>query len=56
MKAARLYARRDIRLEHDIPVPTVKPGQVLIDIEWCGICGSDLHEYLVGLLLPQHLS
>ncbi|MDP4331993.1 2,3-butanediol dehydrogenase [Curtobacterium sp. A7_M15] len=47
MKAARYYDRGDIRIE-DIPAPTVQPGSVLIDVAWCGICGTDLHEYLDG--------
>lgn len=47
MKAARFYNHHDIRIE-DIPVPEVAPGTVLIDVEWCGICGTDLHEYLIG--------
>jgi (R,R)-butanediol dehydrogenase/meso-butanediol dehydrogenase/diacetyl reductase len=47
MKAARYYANRDIRIE-EIPAPVVRPGTVAIDIAWCGICGSDLHEYLDG--------
>ncbi|MBU4215515.1 MAG: 2,3-butanediol dehydrogenase [Actinobacteria bacterium] len=47
MKAARYYARGDIRIE-DIPEPTVGPGTVGVDVAWCGICGTDLHEYGEG--------
>lgn len=47
MKAARFHAHHDIRIE-DVPVPEVAPGTVLVDVEWCGICGTDLTEYLVG--------
>ncbi|PLB49056.1 GroES-like protein [Aspergillus steynii IBT 23096] len=47
MKAARFYAARDIRIE-EIPPPSPTPEQVLVAVEWCGICGSDLNEYLVG--------
>ncbi len=47
MKAARYHARGDIRIE-DIPEPELKPGTVLIDVAWCGICGTDLHEFLEG--------
>lgn len=47
MKAARFYAARDIRIE-EIPFPSPSPEQVLVAVEWCGICGSDLGEYLVG--------
>lgn len=47
MKAARYHGQRDLRVE-EIDPPQIKAGQVLVEIEWCGICGSDLHEYLVG--------
>ncbi|KAK5051907.1 hypothetical protein LTR84_002710 [Exophiala bonariae] len=47
MKAARYYGKGDIRIE-DIPVPEFGDGQCLIEVEWCGICGSDLHEYVAG--------
>jgi len=47
MKAARYYDRKDIRIE-DIDEPTLQPGTVAIDVAWCGICGTDLHEYLEG--------
>jgi len=47
VKAARFYDRGDIRVE-DLPEPHPGPGQVQIAVEWCGICGTDLHEYLDG--------
>ncbi|MFC6672233.1 2,3-butanediol dehydrogenase [Marinobacterium aestuariivivens] len=48
MKAAVWHGRRDIRLE-DVPLPAAPgPGWVQIKVHWCGICGSDLHEYLAG--------
>ena len=28
--------------------PAPCPGEVKIKVHWCGICGSDLHEYLAG--------
>jgi (R,R)-butanediol dehydrogenase/meso-butanediol dehydrogenase/diacetyl reductase len=43
MKAARFYGPGDIRID-DIPEPKTRPGTV--EVEWCGICGTDLHEYL----------
>ncbi|KIX00037.1 chlorophyll synthesis pathway protein BchC [Rhinocladiella mackenziei CBS 650.93] len=53
MNAVRFYGQRDIRLDK-IPVPSVKPGQVKIAPKFCGICGSDLHEYLGGAnLIPS---
>ena len=47
MRAVRYYGQNDIRVE-DIDAPKAGPGEVLIDIAWCGICGTDLHEYLDG--------
>ncbi|OCL11682.1 hypothetical protein AOQ84DRAFT_352919 [Glonium stellatum] len=47
MKAAQFYGPHDVRIV-DVPKPEAKPDQALISIEWCGICGSDLHEYLIG--------
>ena len=41
MLAARLHAPGDLRLE-EMPVPTPGPGEILVKIEACGICGSDL--------------
>ena len=41
MKLARVHGRGDVRLE-DIPVPQPGPRDVLVKIEACGICGSDL--------------
>ena len=47
MKAARWYAAKDIRVE-EINVPTPKKGQVKVAVQYAGICGSDLHEYVHG--------
>ena len=45
IRAARLHGHKDMRVD-DIPTPDVGPGQLIVDVEWCGICGSDLHEYV----------
>lgn len=47
MRAVRYHGNRDIRVD-EIDEPEVRPGTVKIAPEWCGICGSDVHEYLVG--------
>lgn len=49
MKAAQFYGKEDIRVT-EVPKPDPKKNDVLIDIEWCGICGSDLHEYIMGAM------
>ncbi|ORY66796.1 chaperonin 10-like protein [Leucosporidium creatinivorum] len=50
MKAARYYGVHDIRIE-DVPIPQAKEGQCLVKVAWCGICGTDLHEYEAGPIL-----
>ncbi|KAJ9613272.1 hypothetical protein H2200_003214 [Cladophialophora chaetospira] len=53
MNAVRFHGQKDIRLEQ-IDIPTTKPGHVKIAPKFCGICGSDLHEYLGGAnLIPS---
>ena len=48
MRAAVWHGRHDIRVE-DVPLPDAPPaGWVQIRVDWCGICGSDLHEYVAG--------
>jgi L-iditol 2-dehydrogenase len=41
MKAAVLYAEGDMRLVDDYPVPQPEPGELLIKVEACAICGTD---------------
>ena len=59
MLAARLHGNRDLRVEQMPEPETVPAGQVRVRPEWCGICGTDLHEYAHGPLytptenLPQ---
>ena len=47
MKAVRWHGPRDVRLE-EMPAPSPAPGEVVIEVAACGLCGSDLHEYLHG--------
>jgi len=47
MKALRWHAAKDLRLS-DLPEPSPGPGEVLVQVAYCGICGSDLHEYHDG--------
>jgi L-iditol 2-dehydrogenase len=44
MKALLLSEYRRLELT-DIPVPEAGPGEVLVRVAACGICGSDVHGY-----------
>jgi len=54
MKAAVWHAQRDVRVEDVTEPPSPPAGQVKIRTAWCGLCGTDLHEYLGGpLYIPS---
>lgn len=59
MLAVRLHGNRDLRVD-EMPEPDmVTAGHVRVVPQWCGICGTDLHEWAHGPLytpaadLPQ---
>jgi L-iditol 2-dehydrogenase len=41
MKAAVYYDIDDLRCE-ERPIPSIKPGEVLVKVKVCGLCGTDL--------------
>lgn len=47
MKAARWHARGDVRID-EVPVPVPAADEALIEVLWCGICGTDLEEFRDG--------
>lgn len=48
MTAVRWWGRADVRID-EVRVPSDLPsGWVLVEVEACGICGTDLEEYLHG--------
>ncbi len=54
MHAARFYGMdTPIRVE-EVPYPIAGPGEVVIKVAACGICGSDVH-FLEGMPLPGGL-
>lgn len=44
MQAAFFAGERKLEVR-EVPVPVPGPGEVLLDIRACGICGSDLHQF-----------
>ena len=47
MKKAVYYGIRDVRVE-EVAEPEAGIDEIKVKIRYCGICGSDLHEYLHG--------
>ena len=53
MRAALWHGRDDVRIG-EVPEPTAGENEVKIRVKWCGICGSDLHEYRAGpMIIPR---
>jgi 2-desacetyl-2-hydroxyethyl bacteriochlorophyllide A dehydrogenase len=51
MKAWVLQGAGSLELA-DVPQPEPEAGQVLIAVDYCGICGSDLEAYELGMYEP----
>jgi (R,R)-butanediol dehydrogenase/meso-butanediol dehydrogenase/diacetyl reductase len=48
VRALRFHTARDLRIE-DVAEPSEPAaGEVVVRVATCGICGTDLHEYLAG--------
>ncbi|MEJ7584249.1 MAG: alcohol dehydrogenase catalytic domain-containing protein [Acidimicrobiales bacterium] len=45
---AAVFERKGEVAVQERPVPTPGPGQVLVEVRYCGICGSDLHLMFEG--------
>src|SRR5690606_9369522 len=50
MRAAVLHGVNDLRVE-EVPMPTPGPGEVLVRVAVCGVCGSAATEYSRGPVL-----
>jgi 2-desacetyl-2-hydroxyethyl bacteriochlorophyllide A dehydrogenase len=49
MRAAVIYGPRDIRLE-TVEDPSIRGDEILVKVKACGICGSDIHTYKMGVM------
>lgn len=54
MKVARTHSFEDTRVE-DCPVPVLEPGDALVRVEACGLCGSDATRWYVETKAPAVL-
>ena len=53
MKSAQMMGVKTPFEFNDVPIPEPGPGQVLVKIEVCGLCHSDLHFWLGEHPLPE---
>ena len=52
MKSAVFYDKQDIRYEEH-PIPEIGAGEVLLKMEICGLCGTDIHKVLGETVPPS---
>jgi len=50
MKAAIYHGPRDIKTE-EVEMPEINDNEILVKVKACGIRGTDLHMYKIGLFL-----
>jgi len=51
MKAA-VYKGEQRLVVEEVPTPSVGPGQVLIKVRYCAICGTDVHAFMYDVAPP----
>lgn len=54
MRAAVYRGVDEVRVER-VPVPEIGPGEVLVRVEVCGVCGTDLKKIHLGLVPPPRI-
>jgi len=47
-RSARLHGIKDLRVDH-VRLPVLEPQHVLVRVEACGICPTDVRKFLVGV-------
>lgn len=47
MKALRWHGAGDVRLA-EVDEPLLLPGTAIVEVSFCGLCGTDVHEYAHG--------
>lgn len=54
MRVAKYYSWDDVRLEH-MELPDIGPGEMLVEVQACGLCGSDLMQWYADSKAPTVL-
>ena len=52
MRAALYYGKNKVHPENTVE-PIISSKDCLVEVEWCGLCGSDLHLYQLGAQASQ---
>jgi 2-desacetyl-2-hydroxyethyl bacteriochlorophyllide A dehydrogenase len=50
MKGVFFEGKHNLVVKDDLPQPTIQKDEVLIKVQYCGICGSDVESFKTGVL------
>ena len=50
MKGVFFEGKNNLLLKDDLPKPSIESDEVLLEVKYCGICGSDIESYDTGVL------
>ena len=53
MRVARLHGVGDLRVE-TVPVPQPSSGELLVRVEACGVCPTDVRKFVLGLHADEY--
>lgn len=55
MRGLAYFKKGDIHFTKELPEPVIKADdELIIDVAYCGVCGTDLHEYTDGpIFMPK---
>src|SRR5438067_13401870 len=54
MRAGVYRGAGEVRMEH-MPLPRLQSGEVLVRVDSCGVCGTDLKKIHYGLVEPPRI-
>ena len=47
-----VFSGKKLQYKTDVPVPTItSPNDVVVKVQYCGVCGTDLHALSVGIYI-----
>jgi threonine dehydrogenase-like Zn-dependent dehydrogenase len=54
MQAAIITGKKQVEAR-EFPDPALRPGGAVVDVAYCGICGTDIHAFYSGDPYPPGL-
>ena len=49
---AAVFRKDQLLVVEEVPYPVLGDDDIIIKVKYCGICGSDVHRYIYGMMNP----